>query len=141
MVRPLWGVKMNMNNMNGRNERIGGNMIKPNNWIRQIFAALLISLLTVSIAVADSPLTQPKADGLIGEQANGYLGLVTQNAPANIKKLVSETNAKRKAGYQKIAAKQGTSLTEVEKVGGNTAIEKTLKGNYIQDASGTWYKK
>jgi len=116
-------------------------MIKPNNWIRQIFAALLISLLTVSIAVADSPLTQPKADGLIGEQANGYLGLVTQNAPADIKKLVNETNAKRKAGYQQIAAKQGTSLTEVEKVGGNTAIEKTLKGNYIQDASGTWYKK
>jgi uncharacterized protein YdbL (DUF1318 family) len=141
MVRPLWGVKMNMNNMNGRNERNGGNMMKPNYWIRQIFAALLISLLTVSIAVAGSPLTQPKADGLIGEQANGYLGLVTQNAPANIKKLVSETNAKRKAGYQQIAAKQGTSLTEVEKVGGNTAIEKTLKGNYIQDASGTWYKK
>lgn len=116
-------------------------MMKPNNWIRQIFAALLISLLTVSIAVADSPLTQPKADGLIGEQADGYLGLVTQNAPADIKKLVIETNAKRKAGYQQIAAKQGTSLAEVEKVGGNTAIEKTLKGNYVQDANGTWRKK
>jgi uncharacterized protein YdbL (DUF1318 family) len=127
--------------MNQKNERNGGKMMKPNNWIRQIFAALLISLLTVSIAVADSPLTQPKADGLIGEQANGYLGLVTQNAPADIKKLVSETNAKRKAGYQQIAAKQGTSLAEVEKVGGNTAIEKTLKGNYVQDANGTWRKK
>jgi uncharacterized protein YdbL (DUF1318 family) len=127
--------------MNQKNERNGGKMMKPNNWIRQIFAALLISLLTVSIAVADSPLTQPKADGLIGEQANGYLGLVTQNAPADIKKLVSETNAKRKAGYQQIAAKQCTSLAEVEKVGGNTAIEKTLKGNYVQDANGTWRKK
>jgi len=127
-----------MNQLDARN---GGKMMKPNNWIRQIFAALLISLLTVSIAVADSPLTQPKADGLIGEQANGYLGLVTQNAPADIKKLVSETNAKRKAGYQQIAAKQGTSLAEVEKVGGNTAIEKTLKGNYVQDANGTWRKK
>ncbi|MDX2428503.1 MAG: YdbL family protein [Xanthomonadales bacterium] len=116
-------------------------MMKPNNWIRQIFAALLISLLTVSIAVADSPLTQPKADGLIGEQANGYLGLVAQNAPSSIKNLVADTNAKRKAGYQKIAAKQGTSLADVEKVGGNTAIEKTLPGNYIRDASGTWYKK
>jgi uncharacterized protein YdbL (DUF1318 family) len=127
--------------MNQKNERNGGKMMKPNNWIRQIFAALLISLLTVSIAVADSPLTQPKADGLIGEQADGYLGLVTQNAPADIKKLVIETNAKRKAGYQQIAAKQGTSLAEVEKVGGNTAIEKTLKGNYVQDANGTWRKK
>ena len=123
--------------MNG----INGNMMKSANWIKKIYMSVLISLLTVSIAVAGSPLTQPKADGLIGEQANGYLGLVVQNAPADIKKLVAEVNAKRKAGYQKIAAKQGTSLSEVEKVGGNTAIEKTRPGNYIRDANGTWRKK
>ena len=116
-------------------------MMNSNKWIRQIFVMLLISLMTVSVAVAESPLTQPKADGLIGEQADGYLGLVAQNVPADIKKLVAEVNAKRKAGYQKIAAKQGTSLTEVEKVGGNTAIEKTLPGNYIRDANGVWHKK
>jgi len=128
-------------NMNQMNERNGSTMMKSNNWISQIFTALLISLLAVSIAVASSPLTQPKADGLIGEQANGYVGLVTQNAPANIKKLVDETNAKRKAGYQKIAAKQGTSLSEVEKVGGMTAIEKTVRGNFVRDTSGKWRKK
>ena len=123
------------------NERNGDMMMKSNNWIKQIFATLFISLLTVSVAMANSPLTQPKADGLIGEQANGYVGLVTQNVPANIKKLVDETNAKRKAGYQQIATKQGTSLSEVEKVGGMTAIEKTLKGNYIRDTNGNWLKK
>lgn len=124
--------------MNGRDGNI---MMKSNNWIRQIFAMLLISLMTVSVAVAESPLTQPKADGLIGEQTDGYVGLVVQNAPADIKKLVAEVNAQRKAGYQKIAQKQGTSLSDVEKVAGNTAIEKTLKGNYIRDANGTWRKK
>lgn len=129
---------MNINHVNARN---GTMMMKSNNRIRQIFAALLISLLAVSVAIADSPLTQPKEDGLIGEQADGYLGLVTQNVPAHIKKLVDDTNAKRKDGYQKIAAKQGTSLSEVEKVGGMTAIEKTLKGNYIRDTNGVWHKK
>jgi len=129
---------MDMNRMNGRD---GNMMMKPNSWIKQIFAALLISLLTVFVAIASSSLTQPKADGLIGEQADGYLGLVVQNAPADIKKLVAEVNAKRKAGYQKIAAKQGASLSDVEKVGGNTAIQKTLRGNYIRDANGTWRKK
>ena len=129
---------MNMNRING----IDGNMMmKSNNWIRQVFAALLISLLAVFVAIASSSLSQPKADGLIGEQSDGYLGLVAQNTPADIKKLVAEVNAKRKAGYQKIAAKQGASLSDVEKVGGNTAIEKTLRGNYIRDASGTWRKK
>ncbi len=114
--------------------------MKRNKWITRVLLALLISMMTVSVAVA-SALTQPKADGLIGEQANGYVGLVRQDISADIKKLVNEVNANRKAGYQKIAAQQGTSLAEVERVGGNTAIEKTLRGNYIRDASGAWRKK
>jgi len=118
-----------------------GTMMKSNNWITKVFFTLLVSLMTVSVAVAASPLTKPKADGLIGEQANGYIGLVEQNVPANIKQLVKDVNAKRRAGYQNIAKKQGTSLSEVERVGGNTAIEKTLRGNYIRDASGGWRKK
>lgn len=117
-----------------------GTMMKRNNWITNVFLALLISMMAASVAVA-SPLTKPKADGLIGEQANGYIGLVRKDVPADIRKLVDDVNAKRKAGYQKIAAKQGASLKDVEKVGGNTAIEKTLKGNYIRDANGVWRKK
>jgi len=123
------------------NEKNGTMMMKRNNWITNVFLALLISMMAMSVAVAASPLTQPKADGFIGEQANGYIGLVQQNVPADIKKLVNDVNAKRRAGYQNIAKKQGTSLAEVERVGGNTAIEKTLRGNYIRDASGNWRKK
>jgi len=114
--------------------------MKRNKWIKNLFLMLIISILTTSIALA-SPLTQPKADGLIGEQANGYIGLVQQNVPADIRKLVDEANAKRREGYQEIAAKQGVSLESVELVGGNTAIEKTLPGNYVRDASGVWRKK
>lgn len=121
--------------------KVNGTMkIRRNNWVTNALLALLINMLAVTIVVA-SPLTQPKADGLIGEQANGYVGLVTQNVPAAIKKLVGDVNAKRKTGYQKIAAAQGTSLAEVESVGGKKALEKTLNGNYIRDAGGSWRKK
>jgi hypothetical protein len=123
------------------NEINGSMMMKRKNWITSVFFVLLFSMMTVSATAAGSPLTQPKADGLIGEQANGYIGLVRQDAPADIKQLVNEVNAKRKAGYQQIAEKQGTSLESVELVGGNTAIEKTLSGNYVRDASGAWRKK
>jgi uncharacterized protein YdbL (DUF1318 family) len=115
-------------------------MMKRYNWITKISLALFIGMLTFS-ALAAGDLTQLKADGLIGEQVNGYIGLVRADVPADVKRLVDDVNAKRKAGYQAIATKQGVSLTEVEKVGGNTAIEKTLEGNYIRDASGTWMKK
>jgi len=114
--------------------------MKRNNLIKNLSLMLIIGMLTSSIALA-SPLTQPKADGLIGEQVNGYIGLVRQDVPSDIRKLVNEVNAKRKAGYQEIATKQGVSLESVELVGGNTAIEKTLPGNYVRDANGVWHKK
>ncbi len=107
---------------------------------RQLPGALLIGLLSISVAMA-GPLDRPKADGLIGEQANGYLGLVSQDVPADIKALVRDVNAKRKARYQSIAQKQSVALSEVEKVGGTTAIDRTLRGNYIRDSSGRWRKK
>ena len=110
--------------------------------ITWLFLVLMIGMLTASLSFAESSqLTKPKANGLIGEQANGYIGLVVNDVPPEIRKLVSEVNAKRKAGYQKIAEKQGISLSEVEKVGGKTAYEKTLKGNYFRDTNGTWRKK
>jgi uncharacterized protein YdbL (DUF1318 family) len=115
-------------------------MMKTSKWSNKLIFALLICVVTMAIAVA-SELTKPKADGLIGEQANGYIGLVTDDVPADIRRLVDEVNARRKAGYQRIADREGTALSEVEKVGGKTAFEKTLKGNYFRDASGTWRKK
>ena len=139
-MAPSYRLPENRKGTNGMNEINGTMMLKRNNWITKVFHALLISMLTVSIAAA-SPLTKPKADGLIGELETGYIGLVTEDVPAGIRQLVEEVNAKRKAGYQKIAAKQGTSLTDVEKVGAMTAFEKTLKGNYYRDASGVWRKK
>ena len=107
---------------------------------RLLSIVFLGMFLGISIAVA-SALDQPKADGMIGEQANGYLGLVRQDAPPEIKALVNDVNAKRKTRYQGIARNQGVPLLEVEKVGGTTAIEKTSRGNYVKDGSGSWRKK
>ena len=114
--------------------------MKRYNWISVVFMALLLSMTVTSVAMA-SPLTDSKASGLIGEQADGYIGFVSSNIPADVRALVEDINAKRKAGYQEIADKQGTKLVDVEKVGGNTAIEKTLPGNYVRDATGVWKKK
>ena len=113
---------------------------KAGRWFSALPAYLLIMLLGMSVAMAGA-LDQPKADGLIGEQADGYLGLVQQDVPPDIKALVRDVNAKRKARYQSIAAKQNVPLFEVEKVGGTAALNKTLSGNYIKDSSGRWRKK
>jgi hypothetical protein len=123
--------------MNGNDTKQVGSLAR---FLSALVAVLLASMLVAANAAA-SPLTQPKADGWIGEQADGYLGLVREDAPAPIKLLVEQVNAKRKAGYMEIAKQQGVPLSEVEKVGGKTAIEKTLPGNYIRDTDGVWHKK
>lgn len=85
-------------------------------------------------------LQQVKSDGVVGEQLNGYLGVVSANASSDVRALVADVNAKRKAKYESIAAQNSTSLETVELLAGKKAIEKTSSGNYIQTATG-WKKK
>jgi len=103
--------------------------------------SVFITLLMLSTAVFASELSDAKKAGLIGEQFTGYLGLVDQNASADIKALVLDINGKRKARYQQIAKKRKATLKSVELVAGQTAIEKTEKGNYIKRKGEGWNKK
>ncbi|KAA9132648.1 DUF1318 domain-containing protein [Marinihelvus fidelis] len=102
-------------------------------------AALLTLVLTGTVFAMD--LGQAKSEGLVGEKPDGYLGLVDSGASSDVRALVQDVNAKRRANYQRIAKQQGAPLAEVEKVGGMTAIDKTQRGHYVMDASGRWVKK
>ena len=108
--------------------------------LNKMLLAFIAGAMLVSVAAA-ADLNTAKSQGWIGEQANGYLGLVRSGAPADIRALVADVNKKRKARYQQTANKHGTALSEVEKVGGKTTIAKTARGNFIKDAGGRWRKK
>ena len=86
-------------------------------------------------------LQDAKAQGLLGEQPNGYLGLVKENAPADVKSLMNNINAKRKQEYQSIAQRNHTQLDVVEALAGKKAIERTPPGQYIRLPSGQWVRK
>lgn len=100
---------------------------------------LILALLGPASALA-ADLQQAKSAGLVGEQLNGYLGLVGAEAPAEVRALIADVNAKRKAKYQAIATQNSARLETVELLAGKKAIEKTRPGNYIQSAVG-WKKK
>lgn len=101
--------------------------------------ALTLCLL-FSTSLFAASLTDAKKAGYIGEQANGYIGYV-KSAPADVKELVAEVNKKRNARYKKIAKAQKLSLSEVEKIGGQKAMDKTSAGNFIKPAGKGWVKK
>lgn len=99
-----------------------------------------VSLMCFTSFVSAADLTSSKASGLIGEQANGYIGFV-KPVSEEVEYLVKEVNTKRKAKYKKIAKSQNVPLSNVEKIAGKKAMAKTLSGNYIKPAGKGWIKK
>lgn len=99
---------------------------------------LMIAALLVSVSSWAMELDSAKQMGLVGEQLNGYLGLVA-NANAEAATLVVEINLKRKEKYQQIAAKQNTALANIEKIAGEKLTAKAAAaGEYHQNSAGSW---
>lgn len=100
---------------------------------------LLLTLSVLSLSAFAMSLQEAKSQGYLGEQANGYLGLVQANPEA--KAVMDDVNNKRRAHYETIAKKNKLSAADVAKLAGEKAIAATDKGNYVQDAKGKWIKK
>ncbi|WP_294954010.1 YdbL family protein [uncultured Gilliamella sp.] len=101
-------------------------------------AILSFPVLALTLDQAMSSLSQAKANGLVGEQADGYLGVVKNEGEAS--QIAQLINQARKAQYQKVAGETNVSLAEVQNRAGSKAQEKTPAGQYIKQ-QGQWIKK
>ncbi len=79
-------------------------------------ALIAVSLAVVSLPAAALNLDQARSQGLVKETSSGYLKVAKPSAEVNA--LVKKVNAGRKAEYQKIAKKNGTSIKAVEQLAG-----------------------
>jgi hypothetical protein len=104
-----------------------------------LFSLLLYMFVFLVVPALAIDLQTAKQQGVVGETLTGYLGPVVEPSP-EIKELIADINAGRKAKYQEIAAKNGISLDKVEKLAGQKAIEKTMRGQYVK-IGGDWRKK
>lgn len=105
--------------------------------MKKLIPFILSILICSSTAMAIS-LDEGKANGLVGERADGYLGAVSSSPDATA--LVNDINSKRRAKYSEIAKKNGTRIEAVEALAGEKAIANTPPGQYVQDKGG-WRKK
>lgn len=97
-----------------------------------------LPLMAMNLQQAMSSLGSAKEQGLVGEQPDGYLGVVTASADAaEVVKLINEA---RRAQYQRLAKDNNLVLADVEAMAGQKAIEKTQSGHYIQ-INEKWAKK
>ena len=107
-------------------------------------AMTLAAALFLFAAVPDAraeDLADAKAAGWLGERPDGYLGVVSANAPPAVVQLAGEINAKRKLKYAEIAQKNGTAVDAVAALMGAKQIERTPAGEYVMGADERWLKK
>jgi len=109
--------------------------------MRSFGKLLLVLLLGVGSNAFAADLGAAKAAGWVGEQRDGYLGLVRADAPADVKALVADVNRQRQAEFAQIAGRTGVSAAEAARVFAAEAAERTRPGNYLQDAGGKWVRK
>ena len=100
---------------------------------------LAVLLLTISPLVMALDLDSAKAQGLVGEQPDGYLGVV--QATPDAVALAADINAKRKSAYEGIARQNGATLAQVGALTGQKVIEKAPAGTFIKAPNGQWMKK
>lgn len=109
-------------------------------YISTLLLALSLSLpaYALNLNQAMSALGEAKASGQLGEQPNGYLGVVKPGGQADeIARLINQA---RRAEYQRLAKQNGIALGDVEAIAGKKALDKTPSGQYIQ-LNGKWMKK
>ena len=81
-----------------------------------------------------------KAQGVVGEQADGYLGVV-KGGDAALAASVAAINKGRAQVYAGIAAKTGVSVANAAAAAGETLIAKVPPGQYYKTAAGGWAQK
>jgi uncharacterized protein YdbL (DUF1318 family) len=100
--------------------------------------AMSLPLMAMDLQQAMSGLGVAKTQGLVGEQPDGYLGVVTKSGNAD--EIVKLINDARRAEYQRLAKDNNIALPDVEAIAGQKAMEKTQSGQYVQ-VNKKWMKK
>jgi uncharacterized protein YdbL (DUF1318 family) len=108
-----------------------------------IFAAAALLLATpafADLASDKAAVDAAKAAGTVGEQADGYLGIVS-NADGTVTAAVNEINAGRRQVYSQTASKSGVTPDAAGQATGAQLIAKTPAGQFIKPIGGAWTKK
>ena len=109
---------------------------------RRLFITALAGVVATALAspshAQNLSLDQARAQGFVGEEQNGYLGVV-QNAPG-VSALVQSVNAQRRMHYESIAAQNGVPLSVVEAQAGQNLISRLPNGAFYR-SNGSWARR
>lgn len=110
-------------------------------------AAVLAALALPAVAVAQSAqakaaVDSAKAAGIVGEQADGFLGFVSGGGDPAVRAAVAEINAGRAKVYREAAARTGATPEAAGASAFTTTIQPRIPpGQFYKPNGGGWTKK
>ena len=107
--------------------------------MKRLFAALFLVFALQAAWAID--LHTAKNQGLVGEANTGFLAPVKQPASAEVRALIADVNAKRRAQFERTARNTGATIEPVRVRFYELAVQKTRPGHYYQDRNGAWKRK
>ncbi len=113
----------------------------------RVLAAAALTAATLALAVPamaqDASLNQARAAGLIGEQADGYLGYVPgASISADLRGRVEQNNIQRRQLYTRRAAERSVSVNEMAAAVACEVFERRIAvGERYRDANGQWRQR
>lgn len=121
-------------------------MHAPNFSFRRLVAAAAIAgalFGAPASAIADDVVDAARAAGVIGEQADGYLGVASgQTASADLRSRVDQINIRRRAAYTERAAQTGVSVNEMAAaVACQILATRVNVGERYRDETGAWRQR
>lgn len=106
-------------------------------------AAAAAGLSAASVASAASAAIEAAKDAcVIGEQADGYLGVIeSSKASEELKRDVRANNQQRKAIYAEFAERNGLTIEVAAALFAERNVNQAPSGQCVRDEGGTWLKK
>jgi uncharacterized protein YdbL (DUF1318 family) len=100
-------------------------------------AAVLGGLSVAASAQRDPAYAAARAGGEVGEQPDGYLGLVGA-ASSDLRALVNNINIQRKSAYTQKAQASGATVEQLAFTSGCNLILQTSPGEKYKTPNGVW---
>lgn len=94
-------------------------------------------IATPVLAQRDPAYAAARSAGKVGEQADGYLGIVGAADPA-LQRLVDDINIKRRAVYAEKAKENNATLEAYALTAGCQAVARTTPGEKYRAPDGSW---
>ena len=104
-------------------------------------ALLVPPAIAADLASAKAKVDAAKVAGTVGEQGDGYLGLVHGSADAATTAAVNAINAGRKEAYAAAAAKTGVTPEAAGEATARQLFANVPPGQFFKPIGGSWTKK